>query len=875
MRDLCLVDIHFHTNDSFDAYKNEDFDATKMAEVMSSDNLDDCVRLVCKTDHNYFNYTNYEDMKDKFKIKGINVLPGIEINGDGNIHWIFIFDDTIVDQQLPATDDYKGKKLDESIKEFFLYDLSKDIIKQAEQKQKENFSIIKFVKMLHSIGVPYLAIPHFNKTKGWFQQFKRDANQQKIIDDYLVSNIINGFESKNQDDFIADNIKQTERKIKEIEDVIDNINSAPMEKNKEHYQSELSKRLDHLSKMCELNKSFANNDISMIHGSDFHCKPGETFDSYDKKKLFYMRAENTFEGLRMSLLDPYSRIFSLNRKEKLNKDTVKNIKEIYMNINNENKVLCLGDGLNSIIGSRGSGKSYLLSLLMGDVSSYSGNIKEQVKLLKIVYADGDEKKFLESGDIDFLAQRNGGRVGATENNIYNLLAKAPYDQNAYLEQIESLKNKSIAEVDEIEAAFLKINTLIEYYDKISKSILNDINFEYAEQYNEYFNQMSENFIVSNAASSATSILEKYRDEKKLELANVDTALASAIKLNEMLVAFKETEVYKEDVLYVSKIVDKLNRHKKEIKETLVRTKRIMRICSIILNNLKKESSTKENFLTNKLQETRNFICANLKLIRETFSLNKEVDNILKSKLSKSKIYTINVGYKEYKVKQIAEIDLKNLNSVQIYEIFDKYNSIGEVAGDYLAKVFDVCNYGDMYSKLNKDKRSSRHALNIPTLEYDLYLDIGDGEFVNWKNLSPGERSDKLLDIVLNGESEKILVIDQPEDDLDNETIYKTMVEKIRTLKLKRQLIVVTHNANVAITADSDKIIVCQLNLDKYDYNCESLESKKPYDYNSINSELKNEKIINIAAMVLDGGKEALRKRVKKIGYKDIFYKEEI
>lgn len=85
--------------------------------------------------------------------------------------------------------------------------------------------------------------------------------------------------------------------------------------------------------------------------------------------------------------------------------------------------------------------------------------------------------------------------------------------------------------------------------------------------------------------------------------------------------------------------------------------------------------------------------------------------------------------------------------------------------------------------------------------------LNKGEFKNWANLSPGQRADKLLDIVLNGDSGKILLIDQPEDDLDNETIYKTITRKIRDLKLRRQIILVTHNANIAITGDSDVSIM--------------------------------------------------------------------
>jgi len=86
---------------------------------------------------------------------------------------------------------------------------------------------------------------------------------------------------------------------------------------------------------------------------------------------------------------------------------------------------------------------------------------------------------------------------------------------------------------------------------------------------------------------------------------------------------------------------------------------------------------------------------------------------------------------------------------------------------------------------------------------------------------------------------------------------------------------VTHNANVAITGDSDLLIVCQNSNDKFSCIANGIESLDLYNYISINSKMEGKKILLIAAEILDGGKEALRKRVRKIGYKDIFYKEKL
>jgi hypothetical protein len=55
-----------------------------------------------------------------------------------------------------------------------------------------------------------------------------------------------------------------------------------------------------------------------------------------------------------------------------------------------------------------------------------------------------------------------------------------------------------------------------------------------------------------------------------------------------------------------------------------------------------------------------------------------------------------------------------------------------------------------------------------------------------------------------------LIFDQPEDDLDNSFIFKSLVQVIRKLKLTRQLIFVTHNANIPVLGEADEVIVMHM-----------------------------------------------------------------
>ncbi len=85
---------------------------------------------------------------------------------------------------------------------------------------------------------------------------------------------------------------------------------------------------------------------------------------------------------------------------------------------------------------------------------------------------------------------------------------------------------------------------------------------------------------------------------------------------------------------------------------------------------------------------------------------------------------------------------------------------------------------------------------------------GDREL---SELSPGERGIVLLIFYLALSKENIpLIIDQPEDNLDNQSVFSRLVPAIVEAKRNRQVIVVTHNPNIAIACDSEQVIFCSM-----------------------------------------------------------------
>lgn len=81
-------------------------------------------------------------------------------------------------------------------------------------------------------------------------------------------------------------------------------------------------------------------------------------------------------------------------------------------------------------------------------------------------------------------------------------------------------------------------------------------------------------------------------------------------------------------------------------------------------------------------------------------------------------------------------------------------------------------------------------------------------------LSLGQKQSVLLALMLSADSNKPLIIDQLEDHLDSEFIYQTLVPVLRRAKERRQVIIVTHDANIAVLGDAEQIIVLKAMDDK-------------------------------------------------------------
>ena len=136
---------------------------------------------------------------------------------------------------------------------------------------------------------------------------------------------------------------------------------------------------------------------------------------------------------------------------------------------------------------------------------------------------------------------------------------------------------------------------------------------------------------------------------------------------------------------------------------------------------------------------------------------------------------------------------------------------------------------------------------------DVQAGSGTREYKRMDDLSKGQRATALL-LLLLGASRSPLVIDQPEDDLDNRFVYDGVVSNLRELKGKRQIIASTHNANVPVLGDAELIVALE----------GSGQNGKPID-GGIGS-LDDAAIRSLAEAILEGGAAAFNARQHLYGF---------
>lgn len=155
------------------------------------------------------------------------------------------------------------------------------------------------------------------------------------------------------------------------------------------------------------------------------------------------------------------------------------------------------------------------------------------------------------------------------------------------------------------------------------------------------------------------------------------------------------------------------------------------------------------------------------------------------------------------------------------------------------------------------------------LDYSVTM---DGDSI--EQMSPGKKALVLLRLLISlAESKCPILIDQPEDDLDNRSIFNDLIKFIREKKVDRQIIIVTHNANIVLGGDAELVIVANQHGEnapnrarRFEYRGGAIEDNSPVfdDQGKVLDGILNKKGIQMhICEILEGGERAFELRRSK------------
>jgi energy-coupling factor transporter ATP-binding protein EcfA2 len=507
--------------------------------------------------------------------------------------------------------------------------------------------------------------------------------------------------------------------------------------------------------------------------------------------------------------------------------------------------------------------SKITYLPQGQIEDYSGDrIKLDYKIKEIIFNNKDVKEKGFQGEYDALKLQIKNIYHKIEEKSWKINELKKETTKEKIEKIKlqlklkegELKNKeeeliSLSKSIDVDISD-KINSLKAEESKLriqhSKmwdlkeeiSNLKDSVEDYAEERNFEISTLNENLIESDIQIEIPPI------ELQIHIETIDQAsYAVDINLKELSskIKSKEEELkklsgVKESYIEIIDEVDVKNEDIKNLNDNLAQIK-----------NNKKE-----------IEKIEKAILIDYKLLLSTYfhqrslyediitAFSGDTEDILNGIEFKSNIYFNKTEYIDFGLDLFDKRRKRNIKD-EIEKMASILNSI--IVNENIEGVQEFVEKSLKMEEYIREKRSITDLHKwIFTDYFSLSTEIKFNER-NMEKLSMGQKGTVLLKLFL-AEGDYPLIVDQPEDNLDNKFIYKELVHAFRDAKKKRQIIIATNNANLVVNTDAEQIIVAEFENNNICYNPGSIENPKTRD--------------NIMP-ILEGGELAFREREKKYG----------
>ena len=578
----------------------------------------------------------------------------------------------------------------------------------------------------------------------------------------------------------------------------------------------------------------------------------------------------------------------------------------------KNESIPLNQNLVAIIGGRGEGKSmltdYLASSFIGQEHSKEGDFnKNGVVNLSYHKSNQSEEDIInfdlteDKKAVDFIYINQGRLKNLVEKkdkqfqlaNSIRRLAKLK--QPEFNTELDKKIRESINEYHELERFFEQkdednnlINS-IEYLEIQEKSINDFISNITTSENKDKLEKYSENLRLRNNLNSKLKELLELENELKNAIeelnlkiikTNGDLNRISLIELNSLQKQFNEINNWKGELekeiatisVTISVVKEEFKDYKGDLTTLLNDIDKFQKSLSEIRENIAVSKTRKERLESLKISlfETTD---DSISLIdKMKLDYDNQVVELIKSwdefKDVDSKD-TLNPSQKSIMKNLLTDLEIEVKVDFDVSKFYDEiYHCIDgakwRIKGNKEAQKnsFDIRDLDTFFEFLRKKYLEFYHndGIHSKTFKNKLFDELERKKYLkvfpilkykgkDLNKISVGQKGTVYLKMMLATEAfSKPIIFDQPEDDLDNEFIMQNLIGLFKELKQYRQVIIVTHNANLVVNADAEQVIVAS-NLDgKLNYSSGSLED------NEINSKI---------CQILEGGEIAFEKRRNK------------
>lgn len=536
----------------------------------------------------------------------------------------------------------------------------------------------------------------------------------------------------------------------------------------------------------------------------------------------WMMAEPTYDGVRLSLSES-SRLFYQKEKPQIQCEHISKVKlqNDLIDIDVE-----LSEGLNVVIGGSSSGKT----LFVDSVNRYFEQDLSRSQYEKFGVEHIDVKNpseihpyYISQNFIADLVNRNDE---ASIDEIPILKKAFPSDDNVKrqisktLTDLKRIVDEMLLCVENIEKIERWLKDIPHPGKLITKGKIEGNIFQPLLSKNEEVDK------CEYTEEDFNTDVETLRDIEKLVNENPFTGNIS----KEVEIILKELGKARAGSVLFDKVSSLLTTHKEEKDEELQ----------------ERQGQNQSNIRNrqNLMQYLRNYVNYSRRFAEQKQKLT-EIDKSFTTKEVKATGHTLyientfkfNEGVLMEVLKKYLNSTFRNMNDVVPVNLFSsrfkqrpRVNTYREL-GDYI------------YDSLKNNDHTSYKIVS------------SDGR--NFYEMSPGWKSAILLDLILGYDAgNSPIIIDQPEDNLAVKYINEALVQTIKKVKYKKQVILVSHNATIPMMADAQTIVLCRNNGKQIKIRSASLEGA-----------IGDDKVLDLIADQTDGGKASIKKRVKKYNLK--------